>query len=98
MSFHHAIGVETSFKNSTIEHIKNNDQDNSSTKPINGYDIKTWPNKPASFLAKLARVVTATQLASLLSYLRLLIQASYDAESYVPKLLVAAQGVEFCMS
>lgn len=69
------------------------------TGPISGYDIETEKKKPVSALKHtIGSVLTATQLASLIGYLRLLGKASLETESTVPKLLFAANLIEYCKS
>jgi hypothetical protein len=85
-----------------MEHLTNGLLVSDSSKKVdgtaNGYDIKSYPVKAPSFLAKLSPGVTATQLASISGYLYQLTKAAGKTDLLLPRLLVAAQCIEFCES
>lgn len=60
-----------------------------------GYDIKTYPTKPAPGVARLGPLITATQLASAGTYLYYLVKGTSSTRAALPNLFVAAQVIEF---
>jgi hypothetical protein len=62
--------------------------------PKHGFDIETFAQPSGSFFAKFGRVVTVTQLVSLVRYLYLLQEAAKGSDSLAPKLLLVQQLIE----
>jgi hypothetical protein len=68
-----------------------------SSKQVRDYQIKTYPVGHPSLVSKIAGPsVAGLQLVSIANYLYRLANAAGQNDAVLPRLLVAAQCVEFC--